>query len=106
MAQQPNLAGITASVGQAPSVNKPDDVFRVQQLLNLAGAEIKEDKQGGVKTIAAIKDYQRNFLSKPDGRVDPGGLTWKHLVEGKLKVKRETLVLLPQVGGLGYYLGC
>ena len=45
MAQQPNFLGITASVGHTPSVNKPEDVLRVQQLLN----------------------------SKPDGRVDPGG---------------------------------
>ena len=75
MAQQPNFLGITASVGQTPSVNKPEVMLRVQQLLN----------------------------SKPDGRVDPGGVTWTHLVERKLKVKRATLILLPQVCGLGDY---
>ncbi|HRD48052.1 MAG TPA: peptidoglycan-binding domain-containing protein [Candidatus Contendobacter sp.] len=103
MAQQTNPAGISASVGQTPSVNKPDDVLRVQQRLNHAGAGIKEDKACGPKTVTAIKEYQRNFLSNPDGRVDPGGLTWKHLVEGKFKIKREPLILLPQMCGLGYY---
>jgi peptidoglycan hydrolase-like protein with peptidoglycan-binding domain len=103
MTQQTNPVGISASVGQIPSINKPDDVLRVQRLLNQAGAGVKEDRDCGPKTVAAIRDYQRNFLSNPDGRVDPDGLTLKHLVEGKLKVKREPLILLPQASGLGYY---
>lgn len=103
MAQPATVTGITAAVGKAPSPNKPDDVLKVQQLLNRAGAGLKEDKSCGPKTIGAIVDYQRNFLSSPDGRVDPGGLTWRHLVEGKLKVKKEALVLLPQTSGSGYY---
>lgn len=103
MVQASGSSAISASVGQAPSVNKPNDVLRVQQLLNKADAGIKEDQDCGLKTVQAIKDYQRNFLANPDGRVDPGGLTWRHLMEGKLKVKRQALVQLAQPSGLGYY---
>ena len=100
---QASTVGISASVGSAPSANKPDDVLRVQRLLNQAGASLREDKSCGPRTVAAIKDYQRNFLSHPDGRVDPGGATWKHLTEGRLRIKLEPLILLPQASGFGYY---
>lgn len=103
MTQQTGLLEISASVGQFPSINKSNDVLKVQRHLNQAGAGLKEDGNCGSKTVAAIKDYQRNFLSNPDGRVDPGGSTWKNLIDSKLKVKREPLILLPQAGGLGYY---
>lgn len=103
MAEQTSPEKILASVGLAPSVNKPDDVLLVQRLLNQAGAALTEDSDCGRNTVAAIKDYQRNFLSIPDGRVDPGGLTWKHLVGGKFKVKQEPLILFPQACGQGYY---
>lgn len=89
---------ITAAVGVAPSANRPEDVLLVQQLLVVAGAKISADRQCGENTVQAIKDYQRNFLSDPDGKVDPGGVTWKHLLEKKLKIKHESLVLLPQHG--------
>lgn len=102
MAQHSTTEKISAAVGETPSPNKPDDVIVVQQLLIVAGAKIAPDKQCGPRTVQAIKDYQRNFLSHPDGTVDPGGLTWRHLVEKKLKVKPEALVLLPQ-NGKGYY---
>ena len=95
---------ISGSVGQAPSTNNSADVLKVQQLLNKAGAALKEDGSCGPRTIAAIKSYQKNFMSVPDGRIAAGGTTWKHLVEGKLKVKAaEPLVLLPQLCGGGYY---
>jgi len=94
---------ISASVGKLPAVNKRADVIEVQKLLNKAGAGLKEDGNCGAKTISAIVDYQRNFLALPDGKVDPGGTTWRNLVAGTLKVKREALVLLPQACGHGYY---
>lgn len=103
MAERLDPISLSASVGGVPSANRPNDVLQVQRLLNVAGAGILADRNCGPKTVAAIKGYQRNILSIPDGRVDPGGLTWRYLREGKLKIKREPLVLLPQVSGLGYY---
>jgi len=102
VAQHSTAERISAAVGETPSPNKPDDVILVQQLLIVAGAKIAADKQCGPRTVQAIRDYQRNFLSHPDGRVDPGGSTWRHLVEKKLKVKPEALVVLPQ-NGKAYY---
>jgi hypothetical protein len=102
MSTTTSTAGISSSVG-ARGTNQKDDVLLVQQLLNKADAGIKEDGDCGRATIGAIEEYQRNFLSHPDGRVDPGGVTWRHLNEGKFKVKRESLILLPQVSGNGYY---
>ncbi len=72
-------------------------------LLNKAGAHIKEDGDCGRATLSAIEDYQRNWTKHPDGRVDPGGLTWKHLAEGKLKIMRHGYILLTQACSLGYY---
>lgn len=98
-----NPLAISGSVGQPPSANRFADVVLVQQLLNAADAGLKEDGDAGPATVLAIRDYQRNFLTRPDGRVDPGGRTWQHLVERKLKVEPHDLVLLPQQSGLGYY---
>jgi penicillin-insensitive murein DD-endopeptidase len=93
---------LTASVGRK-GVNRPEDVLAVQQLLNIAKAAIKEDRDCGRATISAIEDYQRNWTSHPDGRVDPTGTTWHKLSEGKLKIVRHGYVLLPQISGHGYY---
>src|SRR5262249_5742864 len=71
-------------------------------LLNQAGAGIKEDGNCGRATISAIEEYQRNWSKHPDGRVDPGGATWKHLVRGAYRINRGSYSLLPQ-GGNGYY---
>jgi penicillin-insensitive murein endopeptidase len=94
--------GISGSVGRH-GTNRDADVRIVQLLLNKASAGIKEDGHCGRATISAIEDYQRNWTRHPDGRVDPGSAAWKHLVEGKLKIKREGYTLLPQVSRNGYY---
>jgi penicillin-insensitive murein endopeptidase len=83
--------------------NRYEDVLAVQQLLNIAGAGIKEDGDCGRATISAIEDYQRNWTTRPDGRVDPRGTTWVRLAERKLKIRRQGYVLLPQLSGNGYY---
>jgi hypothetical protein len=98
----PPGAKLSGSVGRH-GPNRDADVRMVQVLLNKAGAGIKEDGRCGRSTISAIEDYQRNWTSHPDGRIDGGGTAWKHLVEGKLKVKRHGYSLLPQVSGNGYY---
>jgi hypothetical protein len=71
---------IDQSVGRR-GVNQRDDVKLVQSLLLARGFGRVGDADGicGRNTIAAIIDYQRGFLRQPDGRVDPGGTSWKHL---------------------------
>ena len=93
---------LAASVGRKGK-NRPEDVLAVQRLLNLADAGIKEDGDCGRATISAIEEYQRNWTSHPDGRVDPTGTAWLRLSEGKLKIVRQGYVLLPQISGNGYY---
>ena len=79
---------IDASVG-AGGVNKPADVRIVQQLLNqhmlgLGLPLLLVDNECGDNTIEAIKLYQKEVVgvARPDGRVDPGGRTWKALDAG------------------------
>jgi hypothetical protein len=93
---------ITGSVGRG-GINRDPDVRLIQTLLNIAGAGIKVDGDCGRATISAIEEYQRNWLSHPDGLVDPGGGTLRRLLEKKLKVHRENYLLLPQICGNGYY---
>jgi penicillin-insensitive murein endopeptidase len=83
--------------------NHPSDVTFVQTLLNNAGAGIKVDGKCGHATISAIEEYQANWSRHHDGRVDPNGNTWRHLLEGKLKIKRVGFQMLPQVCADGYY---
>lgn len=71
---------ITASVG-AGGVNQAADVRVVQDLLNRAtGSHLAVDGDCGPQTREAITEFQKGFLAKPDGRVDPGGLTMRKLV--------------------------
>jgi D-alanyl-D-alanine carboxypeptidase len=71
---------LSASVGRG-GVNRHDDVVIVQNLLIARGLSTIGRANGicGRKTIQAIQGYQAGFLVRPDGRVDPGGLTWRHL---------------------------
>ena len=74
--------GITASVGSG-GVNWPPDVRLVQDLLNRSvGAELAVDGDCGPQTRDAIVRFQEGFLARPDGRVDPNGLTFRRLVAG------------------------
>jgi len=75
---------LSASVGQN-GVNRSNDVRLVQRLLNahlpIPLAPLVEDGKCGPKTIFAIKTYQQRVLgmNPPDGRVDPGGRTFRSL---------------------------
>lgn len=83
---------IQSSVG-LKGANLADDVVLVQERLNAArdiepvfGELVKElivDGQCGRMTLTAIVNYQAKvvLLAKPDGRIDPGGRTWKKLNE-------------------------
>jgi peptidoglycan hydrolase-like protein with peptidoglycan-binding domain len=74
------------SVG-AGGINAKADTLAVQQLLNSVPREeggpdllLAEDGLIGPKTQAAINKFQKKVLSKPDGRIDPGGPTIKALI--------------------------
>lgn len=78
---------ITGSVGKN-GVNQTQDVELIQKLLNgcdIPGEDIPLDEDGiiGNKTINRIEAFQKKIvlLSKPDGRVDPDGRTFKKLLE-------------------------
>ncbi len=76
--------GISASVGKGGK-NKNADVKIVQALLNeKENSGLEVDGESGPKTIAAITKFQKEKagLNNPDGRIDPGGKTWKALTEG------------------------
>jgi peptidoglycan hydrolase-like protein with peptidoglycan-binding domain len=75
-------ARILGSVGSGGD-NRPDDVRVVQDLLNrAAGAGLDVDGDCGPKTVGAITEYQKGFTRRPDGRVDPEGLTLRKLRAG------------------------
>jgi hypothetical protein len=71
---------ISASVGRG-GVNLAADVAIVQGLLIARGFTSITSADGVCEavTISSIEDYQSAFLASPDGRVDPGGTTWRHL---------------------------
>jgi hypothetical protein len=71
---------ISASVGRG-GANRPDDVVLVQNLLLARGYTTLGAANGicGDGTVQAILAYQAGYLRKPDGVIDPGGTTWKHL---------------------------
>lgn len=71
---------ISASVGVSGRNLRPD-VVTIQQLLAQKGMQPGTvDGICGTKTVHAILSFQKMFLSHPDGRVDPNGTTWHHLV--------------------------
>lgn len=91
---------ITASVG-LDGVNDSADVKLIQTLLNQVGDHAPLIVNGvcGDETIAIIKDFQSGFFSVPDGRIDPGGKTFKRL----LQVTGLGFIQLPQAAEDGYY---
>lgn len=82
------MAGIRASVGRG-GANRTEDVTAVQQLLAsqvvaLGRPPLDVDGEYGENTRIAIRLYQKRVMgiSDPDGRVDPGGRTWRSLEAG------------------------
>jgi peptidoglycan hydrolase-like protein with peptidoglycan-binding domain len=71
---------LSASVGRG-GVNRRDDVIKVQNLLLARGFSGVGAASGvcDAKTEAAIVAFQAGFLRRPDGVIDPGGRTWRHL---------------------------
>ena len=71
---------IKASVG-ALGKNGIADTRKIQKLLNaiFPSTLLSVDGDCGAKTIRRIKRFQKRFMAKPDGRVDPAGRTLKRL---------------------------
>ncbi len=71
---------IKGSVG-ADGKNGKADTRIIQKLLNaiFPSTLLSVDGDCGPKTIRRIKRFQKRFMAKPDGRVDPGGRTLKKL---------------------------
>jgi len=67
--------------------NLTQDVLAVQKLINgqllklTPIARLKEDGIVGQNTVRAIEEFQRRVVRMPipDGRIDPGGATWREL---------------------------
>jgi hypothetical protein len=81
------MSEIQGSVGQHGD-NLAPDVRLVQRLLNRQNLSplrtLAEDGRSGPATVEAIRHFQTRFLSmpSPDGRVDPGGRTFRRLRGG------------------------
>jgi peptidoglycan hydrolase-like protein with peptidoglycan-binding domain len=85
-APSPPKTSIVGSVGKN-GANDYNDVKLVQQLLG-----IKVDGHCGVKTNLAIRKFQRSLgFKKTDGRIDPGGVTWKNLSKKSTPTPEETV---------------
>lgn len=70
---------LLGSVGQGGK-NRPEDVARVQALLDARGLEAgPADGVLTPATMEAIRAFQKRFLEAADGRVDPDGRTWREL---------------------------
>lgn len=73
----PRLSDSVGSRGR----NLEPDVRLVQTLLADQGVDPGGiDGLIGRKTIAAIREFQRRFMRRPDGRVDPSGRTFRELL--------------------------
>ncbi|MCI5122912.1 MAG: polysaccharide deacetylase family protein, partial [Candidatus Electrothrix sp. AR5] len=70
---------ISRSVGQGGR-NRPQDVRIIYALFNKTlSIPLAESDQVSDELIQAIKDVQKMFMSRPDGRIDVGGRTWRRL---------------------------
>uniref|UniRef100_UPI0040563BC0 polysaccharide deacetylase family protein n=1 Tax=Candidatus Electronema sp. TaxID=2698783 RepID=UPI0040563BC0 len=71
-----SLAGSVGRNGK----NFPSDVRLIFALFNkILPAPLAVGDQCSAELIKAIFDFQKSFLSRPDGRIDVGGTTWRKL---------------------------
>ncbi|HEX8528154.1 peptidoglycan-binding protein [Allosphingosinicella sp.] len=76
------MSSIGASVGEG-GANRESDVRIVQQLLTKAGHDPRGvDGDYGTNTRDAIISFQKTFMAKPDGCIDPNGATIRRLEQG------------------------
>ncbi|RWX46789.1 hypothetical protein H206_01804 [Candidatus Electrothrix aarhusensis] len=81
---------ITGSVGQGGQ-NRPSDVRIVYALFNnILASPLAVSDQVSAELIQTIKNFQQPFLSRPDGRIDVGGRTWRKLITATEMPDTET----------------
>ena len=82
----------TGSVGRY-GLNRHDDVGLGQSLLKRAGMDPGPiDHIADRRIIAAIVGFQQRFLTRPDGRVDVGGITLARLQSGAVRAAPRHMV--------------
>ncbi|WP_420208956.1 hypothetical protein [Candidatus Electronema sp. JC] len=70
---------ISGSVGEG-GVNRTEDVRTVYALFNkILPAPLAVSDTCSAQLVQAIKTFQTAFMSRPDGRIDVGGGTWRRL---------------------------
>ena len=108
-----SITRITASVGRMGGVNRPDDVKKVQRLLNKVpptegGPKVPLAVDGicGQKTIGAIQTFQLHHFGwkGADGRVDPYGPTLAKLDEYNVPGNRVRMLSIRCVLEPGRFL--
>ncbi len=90
--EAPAASNISAAVGSG-APNKKPDVTLVQTLLKDKGVSVGTvDGLFGNQTKRAIINFQKGALgfNNADGRVDPGGKTWKGLNDPSVKYTEPT----------------
>jgi|KBSSwiStaDraftv2_1062776.scaffolds.fasta_scaffold1376954_1 peptidoglycan hydrolase-like protein with peptidoglycan-binding domain len=101
---------ITRSVGSG-GINRKDDVATVQRLFNrgrrksgIPREDLLVDGIVGPKTLAAIRDFQKKYLGKVDGVVEPHKQTIHKLNEiaGPLPELNDGVSYLEPKGPLGW----
>lgn len=71
--------GLSGSVG-LDGLNQPEDVSLVQQRLKDRGFDVGEPNgRCDQRLRTAIITFQSGFMRRPDGRIDPGGRSWRQL---------------------------
>jgi peptidoglycan/xylan/chitin deacetylase (PgdA/CDA1 family) len=72
---------ISGSVGDAGGQNRPEDVRTVYALFNkMLSTPLEVSDHCSAELIRAIRDFQKTFWSRPDGRIDVNGRTWRKLL--------------------------
>lgn len=96
---------IRKAVGDKPAPNVPEDVRKIQSLLNTVYGRTMVIAHGkcDIATIKAIGNFQRLWPGKVDSRVDPGGRTLRRLNETATPLKLN-LIRLGRIKHGGYLI--
>ena len=102
---------IIKSVGAPPASNLPQDVRTVQKLFQnvrpLLFVPVPLTGSMDNNTRSAISEYQKRFMAKPDGRIDPDGATlmrlnWEPLVDQDFNAAKQWLnIVIRRLGTFG-----
>ncbi|CAK8719671.1 Peptidoglycan/xylan/chitin deacetylase, PgdA/CDA1 family [Candidatus Electronema halotolerans] len=85
------MASLTGSVGQG-GINNAEDVRTVYELFNkILSTALPVSSQVTDALLQAILDFQKGFLSHPDGRIDVNGRTWRELTAAAERPETEEL---------------